>query len=421
MSDPNFIEKIEEISKESTPFKHIQAMDYPRMAGTEGEQKATEYIEAKFREYGFEPKVEEFYLPEASAISKLILPLLFVTWGIFSYINVIYISGILGYLFGFLILLVPVLLFLVILKLEVFFKKMLARNFQRIKQLTRQIEEGNYHKAIKRGKNIYVEYIPENYDEHLYLTAHHDSTTLKLNTKIIKILGILGLLGGIIYILSYLFHYLLLIRRGFNLLGSYPLFFLVILIIFLSSMSVILFGRVFRSNESHGASDNLTGIALILELAHIAKQIRPKLKITFITFSGEEGGLFGSAYHFYTHQDYFQQQKMHVVSIDMIGEIPPLTFVNKIKPALSIPLDTEFNNKMRELAQKLEIQIKFGKFVYPGSDFANWFLNGYRTNWVCTMSKYYHSPRDLPANVNQTLLTDCLKLFTAYLLEKTNA
>ncbi|NVM54813.1 MAG: M28 family peptidase [Candidatus Helarchaeota archaeon] len=416
--DPELIKKVEEICGDKHPFKHIQAMDYPRMAGTPENDRATDYITTVFKDFGFDPEVEQFYLPEPSKIPKLVLPILLIGWGIFSFYNVLFISGIWGYIFGFFILLLPVIAFLVILKLEVLFKKMITGNFDKIVNLTKQIEEGTYKKPVKKGKNIYVEYVPEEYEKHLYITAHHDSTTLKLNMKFMKIFMLIGFLSGIGYVLSYLVHYLLLIFSKFNLFGKYTIIFFILLIIFLISIGLVLFSRIFRTNESHGAIDNLTGTSIILELANIVKLVKPKLKITFIVFAAEEVGLFGSAYHFNIHKKYFETHQMHVVSIDMIGEIPPLTLVDKIKPALSIPMHPEFNKQMVELAQKLGIEIKLGRFLYPGSDFANWLLNGYPANWLVNASKYLHSPQDVPKNVNQDLLIECLKLFTAYFLTK---
>jgi len=417
--DQKFIEQVEAFCNERNPFQHIQALDHPRMAGSPEENQAAKYIEKFFQDHGFEPQVEEFYIPPSSTMPKLVLPLLFICWGVFSFINVMLIRGILEYVFACLILLVPILIVLMLVKLEVIFRRMLCRNFQKIQRHTEQIKKGIYKKPAQKGINIYAEYTPEEYQEHLYLTSHYDSISLKLKMKFIKIFSIIGMLGFFIYIFGYFAHYLLLIFTGSNLFTEYSGFFLSMLIIFLISLSFVLFGRVFRTNKSHGAIDNLTGTALLLELASIAKVIKPKLKITFIAFSAEEIGLFGSTYHFNIHEESFSIEKLHVLSIDMIGEIPPLMLVKSIKPVLGLPMDPEFNAKMVELAQKLGIKLKQGKFMYPGSDFASWLLNGYKTNWLINPSRFIHSPQDIGQNVNQTLLNECLRLLTAYLLNNT--
>jgi len=412
------IEEVESICRGREPFKHIQELDYPRKAGSSDEGKAAHYIESTFQKYGFDPNIEEFYLPLPSKLATLFLPILFIGWGIFSFINIMFIPGILQYIFAGLVLFVPVLILIALLKLEVIFKRMLTRNFRKIQDLTKQIEGGIYQKSIQQGINIYAEYVPEKYQEHLYLTAHYDSTALKLNTKVMKWLMIIGVLCLLIYIFGYLSHYLLIIFTTINLFAKYWPFFLFTLIIFLVAIGLALFSRAFRTNKSHGAIDNLTGTALILELANITKLLQPKVRITFIAFTAEEMGLFGSIYHYNIHKDAFQPETLRVVSIDMIGEIPPLSLIKKIKPVLSIPMDPEFNDKMMELAQKLGIKLKLGKFAYPGSDFASWLLDGYKVNWVINPSKFIHSSQDVGQNVNQSLLNECLRLFTAYLIEK---
>src|SRR4030095_15892159 len=55
-----------------------------------------------------------------------------------------------------------------------------------------------------------------------------------------------------------------------------------------------------RSGEiNHGADDNSSGTAGVLELARVLVAQRPKLKrtVVFIAFSGEEEGLLGSNYY----------------------------------------------------------------------------------------------------------------------------
>lgn len=389
------------------------------MAGTPGNEKALKYLEDTFRRKGFEPTIEEFPLPPKSKTSQIFLPIFLIAWGILSYYNAIFISGILGYLFAGFFLLVPILLIIILFKLEVLFKRMIKKNFEKIKTIAGENDEKRYKNPVKKGRNIFVEVIPETgkYESHLYLTAHHDSTTLKFNMRSLRLLSMVGLLAGIIYILSYFIHYIGLLIANYDLFEIYSTFYLIDLIIFLVFINFLLFGRIFRSNRSHGANDDLTGTALVLELASIAKEIKPNLKITFILFDAEEVGLLGSSYHYFTREAFFKSEKLHVVSIDMIGEIPPLSFVKQIKPIMAIPMNSEFNDQMQTLAQRLGIEMKLRKFFYPGSDFACWLLNGYPANWVISPSKYIHSAQDVAQNVNGELVNECLKLFTAYFLQ----
>src|SRR5215217_6193630 len=72
----------------------------------------------------------------------------------------------------------------------------------------------------------------------------------------------------------------------------------------------------------HGADDNASGTAGVLELARIFSTQRPKLKRTlvFITFSGEEEGLLGSNYYV-NHPLMPLDKTVAMINMDMIGRM----------------------------------------------------------------------------------------------------
>lgn len=72
----------------------------------------------------------------------------------------------------------------------------------------------------------------------------------------------------------------------------------------------------------HGADDNASGVAGVLELARIfsSKGMRPRRTIVFITFSGEEEGLIGSNYYV-NHPIRPLAQTVAMVNMDMIGRL----------------------------------------------------------------------------------------------------
>lgn len=71
----------------------------------------------------------------------------------------------------------------------------------------------------------------------------------------------------------------------------------------------------------HGADDNASGSAAILELARqFAKEKKNKRTIIFIAFSGEEDGLFGSKY--YVNNPVFPLEKtVAMINLDMVGRL----------------------------------------------------------------------------------------------------
>jgi aminopeptidase YwaD len=70
----------------------------------------------------------------------------------------------------------------------------------------------------------------------------------------------------------------------------------------------------------HGADDNASGTAALLELARLFAATRPRRTLVFIAFSGEEEGLLGSAY-------YVKQparplaQTVAMINMDMVGRL----------------------------------------------------------------------------------------------------
>jgi hypothetical protein len=72
----------------------------------------------------------------------------------------------------------------------------------------------------------------------------------------------------------------------------------------------------------HGADDNASGVAGVLELARLfsAEGMRPKRTLMFVAFGGEEEGLLGSNY-FVNHPVLPLSQAVAMINMDMIGRM----------------------------------------------------------------------------------------------------
>ncbi len=70
----------------------------------------------------------------------------------------------------------------------------------------------------------------------------------------------------------------------------------------------------------HGADDNASGVAGLLELARMFAATRPRRTLVFIAFSGEEEGLLGSAYYV-NHPVVPLAQTVAMINMDMIGRL----------------------------------------------------------------------------------------------------
>jgi aminopeptidase YwaD len=78
----------------------------------------------------------------------------------------------------------------------------------------------------------------------------------------------------------------------------------------------------------HGADDNASGVAGVLELARVLSAQRPKLRrsIVFIAFSGEEEGLLGSNYYV-NHPVVPLASTVAMINMDMIGRLRNRTLI----------------------------------------------------------------------------------------------
>lgn len=177
-----------------------------------------------------------------------------------------------------------------------------------------------------------------------------------------------------------------------------------------------------RSNGDiyYGADDDGSGTVTILELAQAFAKAKaegrgPRRTIVFMTVSGEEKGLWGSAY--YSNHPIFPLEKTTAdLNIDMVGRIDPnykgdsLNYIysigdNKLSSDLPVILD-----KVNKKYTKLQIDRKFNDpkdpngFYYRSDhyNFANkgvpiiFFFNGVHAD--------YHKPTDTPDKINYPLM-----------------
>jgi len=387
-------------------FRHIENLNYSRKAGTKGEKEAAEYISSVFSKYGYEPIHEKFEYSPSSPFRSILNIILITTFLLFSLINLAYLKSI---IVSFFILAFPLLIIIGFIRIDFFFKRKIKSTYKHISKINNQ---NDAKKSYLECQNIIVEYEHPDYEKHLYVTCHQDSISLRFSKKGISIILIIGIFSYLGYSILYLLEFIL---NFFNagLFESYWYLYFILCLISIIFLNLLFIVRGFRTNVSHGSIDDATGISIILELSRIVKKIKPRLKITFVAFSSEEIGFFGSSYHFYRNKDNFNKETQ-IISIDMIGEIPPLSYVKIINPIVKLKTDKIFNQELEMVARDSNISFKGIKFFYPGSDFAVWLLNGYKTSWIYSKSKWIHSQNDIPSKINKKLMNDCLTIFIKY-------
>src|SRR5207249_8750784 len=75
-----------------------------------------------------------------------------------------------------------------------------------------------------------------------------------------------------------------------------------------------------RTGIHHGADDNASGVAGLIELARMFSSQKPRRTIIFIAFSGEEEGLIGSSYYV-NHPIVPLANTVAMINMDMIGRL----------------------------------------------------------------------------------------------------
>ena len=146
------------------------------------------------------------------------------------------------------------------------------------------------------------------------------------------------------------------------------------------------------TKEIHnGADDNASGTASLLEVAHQLTQagFKPKRRIVFIAFSGEERGLLGSAR--YVREPRFPlKDTIAMVNMDMVGRLNE----NKL-----IIQGTKTADIMDELIERLNKTYEFDLTKKPGgmgpSDHQSFYLKKIPVLHLFTgLHSNYHRPSD---------------------------
>lgn len=171
----------------------------------------------------------------------------------------------------------------------------------------------------------------------------------------------------------------------------------------------------------HGADDNASGTAAIIELARqFAKEKKNKRTIIFIAFSGEEDGLFGSKY--YVNNPVFPLEKtVAMINLDMVGrlkddkltiggigtasELKSIVEEKNSRPALNLPLGHIYNDKGEYVptgGPKFEVfHLQLNEDGFGPSDHASFYGKQIPVLFFFTGTHLdYHKPSDTAEKIN---------------------
>ena len=146
-----------------------------------------------------------------------------------------------------------------------------------------------------------------------------------------------------------------------------------------------------RTGEVHnGADDNASGTAAVLELARrLAAGPKPKRRMVFICFSGEERGLIGSNY--YVQNPVFPLDKtVAMINFDMIGNLKDNRVdVNGVGTA------KEFDQIAKAADEAIPVNINIVPGAFAGSDHLPFYQRNIPVMFCFTgMTAIYHTPDD---------------------------
>jgi hypothetical protein len=162
-------------------------------------------------------------------------------------------------------------------------------------------------------------------------------------------------------------------------------------------------GSLYRGAEPkihHGADDNASGTAAVLELAEKFASIKDNLKrsIIFMTFSGEELGLLGSNY-FTEHSPVPMDRIDAMINLDMVGRL------NADKNLIVYGTGTSSNWKkiLNEFNKNYSFKLTFNDEGYGPSDQSSFYGENIPVLFFFTGTHPdYHRPSDTADKINST-------------------
>ena len=385
-------------------YSYVKKFSFPRLAGTDGEQKAVELTVECFRNIGFtdsqiQKETFEFSDFYSTTLMKLIMVInltfsLFIL--MFTYISL--------YITIFFVGALTLLVFLIV---------------KGLKHPEDPGFWGEYYGNTISATNVFVKIpakkLPQEKAGNIIISAHLDSKSQTFKTIWRILLYRVWLYGGI---LLGVFLTLLFIRTYTPLkidllfVGS-GLWIFTILV----SISNIFLMSINTHNKSPGALDNATGMSIVFELSKYFKaHTLDNFNIWFCQFSAEELGTMGSRFFVNKYEEDFMKGRIFQFNLEMIScacqKKNQIEYLNsfgllprkKIAPLLCKYIDNA--------ALKENIKIKgFHISIGAHTDSVAFHHRGYDSIDIVTRDagKYTHNKEDTPDKVDpQVLLETCL-------------
>src|SRR3989442_4311557 len=157
----------------------------------------------------------------------------------------------------------------------------------------------------------------------------------------------------------------------------------------------------------HGADDNASGTAGVLEIARLASRNKREWKrsVLFIAFAGEELGLFGSSY-FTNHPTIPLKNTMAMINMDMIGRLNnDRLFIG------GVGTSADFRSELEELNKTVKLQLDYSDSGYGASDHMSFNAKKIPVLFIFSgLHSDYHKPSDTSDKINSNGAVKILSL-----------
>ncbi|MBD3196020.1 MAG: M28 family peptidase [Candidatus Lokiarchaeota archaeon] len=295
----------EEAFNEENLSNYVSLFSFPRLAGSEGEKKAVKLTKQEFNKIGFtddqiilEPfEFSNFY---STTLIKLI-----------AMINLIFLLMIIFFSYVQLIIAIFILLGLLIII------SLIIRGLQ-------SPEDpgfwGKYYGETFTASNVIAKIPAKNKEKvgDLIFSAHLDSKSQSFRTRwrvvIYRIWLFSAIILGIFYIIFIFQEFTGLITEVWILeMGIW-------IPTLLISISNLLLMNLNTHNQSPGALDNASGMAIVFELSSFfVNNPLDNFNIWFCQYSAEELGTMGSRVFVKNHEENFKQRNIFQINFDMVS------------------------------------------------------------------------------------------------------
>ncbi len=385
-------------------FDLVKHFSFPRLAGTEGEQKAVELAVETFKKNGFDD----------SQIQKQ--PFEFSDFYSTTLIKLIMVINLTFSLFILMFVYIELFITIFIISSGIILIMLIIRG---LKHPEDSGFWGEYYGKTISATNVFAKLnatvIPTETAGNIIISAHLDSKSQTFKTLWRVIFYRVWLYGGI-----FLGGFLIALF-----LGTYTALKLNLLVIrvglwvftILISISNIFLMFLSTHNRSPGALDNASGMGITFELSKYFKEHPLKnFNIWFCQFSAEELGTMGSRIFVNTHEDKFVKGRIFQINLDMVScandKKNKLQFLKSygVFPRKKIaPLLSKYLEKASE-----EVNLKITGFhlsTGAHTDSVPFHLRGYDSVDITTKvaGKHTHTIEDTPDKVDPKILLEaCL-------------